>query len=192
MARDSSSGSQRKRRRLGPGELRSPCRHEDEEVAAARWLYLRALEKYAPEVYEKETCPPTRPHPDVAGISITTSEIPPIGLVKVQDDQIESVRQYLVGWLKHLEREAVQRGRLSPMEYEAPPDYYPDEQTENQYLGEVRAYIRRQVQQYLEAGFVFEKGRATWGSPVFEALRIHLGVDPVVGKRRYQGRLVRN
>ncbi len=157
----------RRRYPLPPGELRSSRLHDDEVFAVARHLYLRALEKHAPDKHDAE-----------ARRFVSGREVPPIGLLKPQDDQVESRRRRLRRWLAYLDRAAARRGRLSPIEYEEPPDYYPDEQRPKQYERDLRAYMRRQEQRYLEAGFVFEKGRATWGSPVFEAYALHRDATP--------------
>jgi len=173
-----SHGPRRRRYPLAPGELRSSRAHEDEVARAARWLYLRALEKYAPETHEKESRPPTRPHPEIAGLTISTGEIPPIGLTKPQDDDLEARRRYLRRWLAYLDLEAEKYGHALMMEYEEPPDYYPDEQRPKAYLREVTAYMRRQEQRYLEAGFFFEKGLGTWDGRMFEAYVLYRDATP--------------
>ncbi len=69
--------SERPRRRrwpLSPGELVSDQPHDDEDRAAARWVYLEAVKKYAPERYE-------------AARQVMQAGIPPIGPLPLDDDE---------------------------------------------------------------------------------------------------------
>jgi hypothetical protein len=119
--------------------------------------------------------------------------MPPIGLVKIQDDELEATRHALRGLLQHLQREivrlhrvlknldaeAVQRGHILLMPYEPPPDYYPDEHSTKQHQREVEAHRSQQWQRYLAAGYApDEKGRVTWDSRLFEAFVLSQIVRP--------------